>query len=243
MNKRQEIIALLMQFLPAYPTVKMSTPKEQEDWKKRFAIYATVLQNESTEAINAAMLKLCRTCKFYPTVAEVLEQIESVTDYATDSRLPSPDEAWEEAMREAHDKFVYGKWELSTPEIEQAVKNFGKMALCELEPDGMNTARAQFMRIYSAICERKREAKTNQAVLDALPQSRLRAIVGGVANGIGGEGMTNGDRIRQMSDVEIFDNLLCSTNCDDCDFHRTCRHGIDECREIWLEWLGEEVGE
>lgn len=181
MDKTKHIIALLSQFLPAFPTVRITTPKDREDWQKRFVIYATVLQDESVEAINGALLKLCRTCKFYPTVAEILEQIESVTECAKGTGLPSPDEAWEEAMREAHDKFTYGTWELSTPEVEQAVRNFGKMALCELEPDGMNTARAQFMRIYKAICDRKKDRKTNEKVLSALPRQHLTALVGGLA--------------------------------------------------------------
>ncbi len=181
MNKKQEIIGLLSHFLPAFPTVRITTPKDREDWQNRFVIYATVLQDESVEAINGALLKLCRTCKFYPTVAEILEQIESVTECAKGTGLPSPDEAWEEAMRECHDKFTYSKWELSTPEVEQAVKNFGKMALCELEPDGMNTARAQFMRIYKGICDRKKDQIQNEKVLKALPRKNLTALVGGLA--------------------------------------------------------------
>ena len=130
------------------------------------------------------MLKILRTSKFFPSVSEIFEQAEAMRNYAGASDMPTPGEAWQEAMREAHDKFVYGQWELSTPEIEQAVKSFGKMALCELESEGMNTARAQFMRIYTVICERKRDRKTNEAVMKNLPQSSVQELVAGLAEGM-----------------------------------------------------------
>lgn len=173
MDRKKEIAELLTRYLSAFPTSKIDG--------KGIAIYATVLQSHTVAEVNAAMLKLLNTCKFFPSCAEIVEQIGKLKAHATESRLPSADEAWEEAMRLAHDKFVYGKWEYSSQEVEQAVKTFGKMALCELEPDGMNTARAQFMRIYSAICERKREAAQNEAVLKSLPQKQIKMLVGGMA--------------------------------------------------------------
>ena len=46
---------------------------------------------------------------------------------------------------------------------------------------GMNTARAQFMRIYAAICERKLDAAQNEAVLKSLPQTHIKRLAGGLA--------------------------------------------------------------
>lgn len=170
---QKEIVMALVPYLLAFPQSKMT--------QEGLVVYAKALQSLSVAEVDAAMLKLMRTCKFFPSVAEIFEQADAMKSYARKASLPSPDEAWQEAMREAHDKFVYGKWELSTPEIQQAVDNFGKMALCELEPEGMNTARAQFMRIYTGICERKRDRKTNEAVMKSLPQTHIKRLVGGVA--------------------------------------------------------------
>ena len=167
------IVMALTPYLYAFPSNKMT--------EKSLVIYAKALSELSIAEIDAAMLKILRTSKFFPSVSEIFEQAEAMRNYAGASDMPTPGEAWQEAMREAHDKFVYGEWELSTPEIEQAVKSFGKMALCELESEGMNTARAQFMRIYTGICERKRDRKTNEAVIKSLPQTHIKRLVGRVA--------------------------------------------------------------
>ena len=170
---QSRIVSALTPYLIAFPNNKVTDTT--------LVIYAKALSELSIDEIDAAMLKLLRKNNFFPSVAEIFAQAENMRDYASANDIPTPGEAWQEAMREAHDKFVYGEWELSTPEIEQAVKSFGKMALCELTPEGMNTARAQFMRIYSGICERKRDRKTNEAVMKSLPQTHIKRLVGGVA--------------------------------------------------------------
>lgn len=170
---QSRIVSALTPYLIAFPNNKVTDTT--------LVIYAKALSELSIDEIDAAMLKLLRKNNFFPSVAEIFAQAENIRDYASANDIPTPGEAWQEAMREAHDKFVYGEWELSTPEIEQAVKSFGKMALCELTPEGMNTARAQFMRIYTGICERKRDRKTNEAVMKSLPQTHIKRLVGGVA--------------------------------------------------------------
>ena len=53
--------------------------------------------------------------------------------------------------------------------------------------------------------------------------------------------MTNGDRIRQMSDAEIgkFFVRRGTRNCP----HGACPHMTDKtgCLACWLDWLGEEL--
>ena len=182
-NHEEKIIITLTPYLMAFPQSRMT--------KEGLVIYAKALSSLSIAEINAAMLKLMRTLKFFPTVAEIFEQAGVMREFVSRSSLPSPDEAWGEAMREAHDKFVYGEWELSTPEIRQAVDNFGKMALCLLEPDGMNTARAQFMRIYSSILDRKRDCRISAEVLKSLPKKHADMLIGGLAGKLA---LTSGER-------------------------------------------------
>ena len=59
--------------------------------------------------------------------------------------------------------------------------SFGKSELCLLKPDEMNTARAQFMRIYNAIAERQRDRKKNRETLNALPRRHVDMLVGELA--------------------------------------------------------------
>ena len=63
--------------------------------------------------------------------------------------------------------------------------------------------------------------------------------------------MTNGDRIRQMSNEELFADYLYATDCSDCDFYWECRKICKSqkegfslgsiCKEIWMKWLNEEA--
>ena len=62
-----------------------------------------------------------------------------------------------------------------------AAEHFGKYELCTLQVDDMNTARAQFMRIYKAIVERARDKKANWQVMKSLSQSQAKALVDKVA--------------------------------------------------------------
>ena len=166
----KEIIMTLTPYFLAFPQSKMTT--------EGLVIYAKALSSLSIAEINAAMLKLMRTCKFFPTVAEIFEQAATMRDFAAGNELPTPDEAWAEVQREVRSKHLSGKWKLSCPEVERAVKYFGRQELCGLEISDVNTARAQFVRIYKSIVERSQDRKTNKEVLDLLPDNQVRELIG-----------------------------------------------------------------
>ncbi len=48
--------------------------------------------------------------------------------------------------------------------------------------------------------------------------------------------MTNGDRIRAMTDEELSDSEFCEVICDD--IPRCLLGGVDTCRECRIKWLG-----
>ena len=168
-----EIIMTLTPYLLAFPQSKMTA--------EGLVIYAKALSSLSIAEINAAMLKLMRTCKFFPTVAEIFEQATVMKDFASGKEIPSPDEAWAEVQSEVRRKHLYREWEYSCPEVKAAAEHFGKFELCNLKVDEVNTARAQFMRIYKAVVERARDKKANWQVMKSLPQSQARELVGKVA--------------------------------------------------------------
>lgn len=136
-------------------------------------LYARALAEYEPEEVSAAMLKLLKTATFFPRVSEIVSAIESLRDFAAiadGKRLgyPSEGEAWMETMENVRHNHVYKPWTYSHPLVEQAVKQFGKLELINLKPAEMNTARAQFMRIYKAGVERDIERKQNSETLEKL---------------------------------------------------------------------------
>ncbi len=62
------------------------------------------------------------------------------------------------------------------------------------------------------------------------------------------EKMTNGDKLRQMSDAELYDNCLYMIDCALCDFWKRCDNSTANrisiykvCRKTWMDWLSEEA--
>ena len=166
---QMEIVATLTPYLMALPQSKIN--------EGSLVIYAKALSSLSIAEIDAAMLKLMKTSKWFPTIAEIFEASENIETFITGKSKPTADMAWAEAMKLAHDKWIYGKWEYSCKEVELAVNYFGKMELCQIETDNINTARSQFMRIYESVLKRQRDIKTNGEVLNQLPQKQVNILI------------------------------------------------------------------
>lgn len=152
--------------------------------------YVMSLDDLSFAEVRAALTRLTKTAKFFPTVAEIYEAAESVKNTAQGTAELDAWQAWEEAIRLVKTCHMYKPWSFSTPEVEQAVKQFGKMELISLEESAMNTARAQFRNIYNGIMSRKKEQEQNKDVLAKLGieaekqlagTSRMKLVGGGKA--------------------------------------------------------------
>ena len=141
--------------------------------------YITAVDDLTFVEVKAALTTLCRNAKFFPTVAEIYEAAESVKNTAQGTAELDAGQAWEEVMRLVKTCHMYKPWTYSTPEVEQAVKQFGKMELISLEESAMNTARAQFRNIYNGILARKKEKEQNKAVLSKLGIQLKEQIAGG----------------------------------------------------------------
>lgn len=177
MTNEVEIVKTLTPYLLAFPHCKAN--------EGTLVIYARALSSYNVVEINAAMLKLMRICRFFPTVAEICEQVENLRQFvkgeAGEPLLPSADEAWHEAWSFAKKYFIYKPWPFTHPAVERAVKSFGKEELCTLKPEDVNTARAQFMRIYAAVVERQKDKRANRETLDALPKRHVDMLLGELA--------------------------------------------------------------
>jgi len=173
MTDQVEIIKILTPYLMAFPQSKMNDGS--------LLVYAKALSPLSIAEIDAAMLKLMQTNKFFPAVAEIFQAAKSIKATAANAEVPGVDEAWREVIQQVHDAFVYREPVFSTPEIKRAALNMGWTSLCYLEVGEMNTARAQFRDIYNGILNRKKEKSQNIAVLGTMPQQRVQELIGSVS--------------------------------------------------------------
>ena len=140
-------------------------------------VYARALQDIPLDELDAAMLRLMRTSKFFPTVAEILEAVQEQRNVISGNDVTGAGAAWKEAIDLVKNIGPYGHWTFSSPAVERTVKNFGKMELCNLKTDEMNTARAQFMRIYTAEEGREKGRREVKEALSALPHRQAAGIV------------------------------------------------------------------
>lgn len=171
MRKEAEIILALKPYIEAFPHAKLE--------ETTLSIYAKTLLPLSIPEIEASMMKLVRTQKFFPTIAEIFEAAKEIKGYATGTEKPSPAEAWDMAMTCVKRIGIYGKWDLPE-DVATAVKYFGKEELCMLEMTAVNTARSQFMKMYQSIVDRKEQKKENEDVLKTLGPNRVQALINSV---------------------------------------------------------------
>ena len=171
MTRETEILKVLKPYAAAFPNVKM----QPEAWP----IYARALSLQlAPEEVNAAMLKLLNTVKFFPTIAEIIEAANSIRETAEGSGLPDAGAAWEEVIRQGRRNGLDCPWSYSCPEVKTALERFGKSELMHLEESQTNTARAQFMRIYAEVIQSAKTEREDNAVLEALPNTRAKLAQG-----------------------------------------------------------------
>lgn len=168
----QEDVSKVMKLLV---TCRKAFPSSRAD-AETLALYVKVLAPLSYAEIEAAVLRIMRTAHFFPTAAEIFEAAEKVEQAANKTGLPDAGEAWREAMANVYENHVYHPWIYSCPEVEKAVKRFGKKELCSLGEHEVNTARAQFMKIYNEIVTRGREERANHHVLTQMGD-RVQALI------------------------------------------------------------------
>lgn len=172
MTKEQQIVMILGRYASMYSNSKPDAIG--------LAGMATNLTDLPLPAIEAAMKKLLRRCRFFPTVAEIVPEAESIMEQVAEENgtphTPTAAEAWGEVQRLAKSIGTWGRWEYSHPFVRAAAERFGVYELCTLPMDGVNTARAQFMRMYDSISSQGRERAANKAVLTQLGRPKLMEL-------------------------------------------------------------------
>ena len=131
-------------------------------------LYAKMLSRYTIPQLRAAMDKIILTCKYFPSIAEICEAVESLTEHVSTGGkgIPTADEAWNEMIRQANWRNDTQKWEFSTPEIAQAVTMFGRQKVFEMLDADIAIHKAQFRKSYEAVLSRAKERKVNNAALE-----------------------------------------------------------------------------
>ena len=165
-DKQKEIIKILCGFRQAFPNIKADSDT--------MLIYSYALMDMEVGLIYAAMMKILHTSTFFPSVAEIRSTAEKLLNFNSKNTLPTAGEAWEEVQKQVRKVGPYSSqpWEFSCPEVEKAARQFGLMELCRLQENEVNTARAQFMRIYDRQQEKMKELREMKTVMQILPPER-----------------------------------------------------------------------
>lgn len=152
----------------AFPNAKISAGT--------IVVYAQDLSVLSDEVLQAAVIKCRRVYRFLPSIAEVMEQADNLVEIATGTKQKTPDEAWNEVLKQMNEAFIYKKPVFSTPEIEFAALAMGWTGICETDTKNMGTIRAQFLKLYESTCKRKHDAKVNDQVLQLVSNIGIKMI-------------------------------------------------------------------
>ena len=164
-EKQAAVIKLLSALIVAYPANKIDSGG--------LVVYARCLDDMPLPLLDAAIEYIIKTQTFFPSVNEIRQAARLLYDRSRAETAPTAAEAWQEAMSLVKRCHLYKPWDYSHPLVKAAVEAFGKMELCSLETREVNTARAQFMRIY----ERQKEATAERKVLDRLIERKNLAAL------------------------------------------------------------------
>lgn len=152
--------------------------------QNKIRAYAIALSDLDLGALSAGVMRCLRTKTFFPAIPEIREAANTMTEYVTGTGMKSPDEAWKEVQCQMQEAFIYKKPVFSTPEIELAATSMGWTSLCATPADVIGVARAQFLKLYESVCNRKEEHKINDQVLQSLS---VNGLIGETIKQIGQE--------------------------------------------------------
>jgi hypothetical protein len=158
-------VVLLEPLLHAYPRSGMG--------EKNIQVYAKALTVLSEAELKAAVLRCISVYKFFPSIAEIIEAAESVSNAMQGKQSFSSWEAWQMALSEVRRCCHVLVPEIKNAEVAEAVRLFGWSDLCAIEEQNVNTARAHFTRIYESVIARGRDKRVNQNIVSLLAKKSV----------------------------------------------------------------------
>ena len=139
-----EVVSLVVLASAAYPSAQDKDPVPiVKAWK-------IMLSDISYPIAKAAVVRVCRSSKFFPSIAEIVSAAYDIDPRC--EHLPTAAEAWEEVtglMRKAGPTFVPT---YSCEPVRRAARAIGWNNLCWSE--NPEATRAHFLRLYEAMSEK-----------------------------------------------------------------------------------------
>ncbi|MHC1762112.1 MAG: replicative helicase loader/inhibitor [Negativicutes bacterium] len=152
---RQEVCALVALASSSYPTMQSRDPRPiVEAW-------ALMLADLDAVVAKAAIIKVRRESKFFPSVAQLVAAAAELDPRL--AKLPTTAEAWEEVESLIQTVGPYRAPEYSCDTVKRAVRAIGWQHLCMGE--NPEADRAHFLRLYESMRSRYREDRENEKVL------------------------------------------------------------------------------
>ena len=149
LNKRTELESLFRGYLTVLPSPTFD--------ERGIYQYAIIFKDVPTETVTEAMDRLAKKISYYPSVAEILDEIAILTDGECDAY-----EAWENALEVASNWRQNWGMENSqlkkfkNDDVKKAAKRFGIYILQNITSDNALEAREQFVELYNSMIRRKR---------------------------------------------------------------------------------------
>lgn len=153
-------VDILMPLMCAYPNARIKEDTIQ--------VYSIALSELSEVELTAGVLKCMRTCKFFPSIAEIMEASQDMVKVVTGTKEKSSDEAWEEVCQQRIECWPNRNPTFSSSEIEKAVSAMGWRSLCTAEEKDIGTTRAQFRGFYESACKRSKDRVINDNVISIM---------------------------------------------------------------------------
>lgn len=129
----------------------------QELPQETIELYSSFITYLPFDVGKMANMKIISNNKFFPTIAEIKEAVNSFAP--PNNKFPSPEDAWAEVVKQL-DPYRAPKW--SCPAIEKAIKVIGYMNLCHSQNPGNDMAR--FFKIYETYRRRELDQIENESI-------------------------------------------------------------------------------
>ena len=153
---RAEVIALVALATGAHPAAQGKDPKPVvEAWSLMLADIPFVVAK-------AAVIKVCRESKFFPSVADIVEAAQELDPEK--EKLPTAAEAWEEVVKLIIDYGPYRAPAYSCDLVRRAAQSIGWLQLCT--GDNAEADRAHFFKIYESMRSRHKDQRENEKALE-----------------------------------------------------------------------------
>lgn len=162
-----QVIALIM---AAYPNFTANQGK----------VYSVLLSQEyPVPVIKQAVVNVIKNSKFMPTVAEILDECKTIVRYARQGEhVYSAESGWQEVYRAIGRDGIYNRPTFKDPLTSEVISMMGWGNICMSEASAMPMIRAQFLKMYHTLEERK---ETDRRMRKTLANGKIRTLVGQTA--------------------------------------------------------------